>query len=120
MEAIAEIEEDSVVMAVDASVEKGTKRTLDVTPFLNTLQTEVAAQLGIPVSTLSKRWKEASKGRKWPHRHVLKIDEQIRALLSEVSDEDVEAGEMPVDVEGRITSLLHQRAVYLQPVSIPM
>jgi hypothetical protein len=59
---VAEIEEDSVVMAADASVEKGTKRTLDVTPFLNKLQTDAAAQLGIPVSSLSKRWKEASKG----------------------------------------------------------
>jgi hypothetical protein len=122
IEVVAEIDEESstIVMAADACVEKGRKRSLDVTPFLNTLQTDAAAQLSIPVSTLSKRWKEASKGRKWPHRHVVKIDEQINALLLAVSDEDVEAGKMSIDVESRITALLHERAACLQPVIILM
>jgi hypothetical protein len=121
-EVVAEVEEESstIVMAADACVEKGRKRSLDVTPFFNTLQTDAAAQLGIPVSSLSKRWKKASNGRKWPHRHVLKIDVQIKELLSTVSDEDVDAGKMSIDVESRITALLHKRAACLQPVSILM
>jgi hypothetical protein len=51
---------------------------------------------------------------------VLKIDVQIKELLSTVSDEDVDAGKMSIDVESRITALLHERAAYLQPVSILM
>lgn len=37
---------------------------IDLGPYLSMPQSEVAKQLGLPASTLSKRWKEAVPGRK--------------------------------------------------------
>src|SRR5690348_3052620 len=50
---------------------------VDVTEYLAMPQTEAARRLGIPTSTLSKRWKEASVNRKWPHRVVSKVSTNI-------------------------------------------
>jgi predicted DNA-binding protein (UPF0251 family) len=45
----------------------------DITEYLNLPQAEAAVKLGIPASTLSKRWKEAARNRKWPWRTVCAI-----------------------------------------------
>jgi hypothetical protein len=115
-----EIEEDGDVIMTDACVDKPERKLVDITHLLSTPQSQAAASLGIPVSTLSKRWKEAGKSRMWPYRNVIKIDAQIVALLASISEADVEAGVMPPDIEERITALLSERAVNLQPVSIRM
>jgi hypothetical protein len=46
---------------------------IDLTPYLMMPQTEVAKQFGIPLSTFSKRWKKAGRGRKWPYRKVMAL-----------------------------------------------
>ena len=93
---------------------------LDITAFLSLPQLQAAARIGIPVSTLSKRWKVAGNARMWPYRNVVKIDAQINELMLSVSNEDVEAGKIPSDVEKLITALLLERAENLKPVSIRM
>jgi hypothetical protein len=57
---------------------------LDVTPYLNMPQKDAAGRLGIPTSTLSKRWKDAVKQRKWPYRIVSKLDREIMVLLQNI------------------------------------
>jgi len=36
----------------------------------------------MPVSTLSKRWKDATDNRKWPYRTITKIDRHIMAIFN--------------------------------------
>jgi len=57
---------------------------LDVTPYLNMPQKDAATRLNIPTSTLSKRWKDAVKQRKWPYRIVSKLDREIMVLLQNI------------------------------------
>lgn len=58
---------------------------IDITCYLHLPQTEAAKKLGIPTSTLSKRWKEAVvNNRKWPYRAVSKLDKEIMTLLHNI------------------------------------
>eukprot|EP01114_Cavostelium_apophysatum_P008559 TRINITY_DN2111_c0_g1_i2.p1 TRINITY_DN2111_c0_g1~~TRINITY_DN2111_c0_g1_i2.p1 ORF type:complete len:177 (+),score=33.29 TRINITY_DN2111_c0_g1_i2:148-678(+) len=50
---------------------------IDVGPFVHLPQITAAKKLGIPASTLSKRWREATQNRTWPHRILTKIDRKI-------------------------------------------
>ncbi len=50
---------------------------VDLTEHLDKTQAEVAHSLGIPVSTLSKRWKCATKTRTWPYRALVAINSKI-------------------------------------------
>lgn len=52
--------------------------------YLTLPQSEAAHKLGIPTSTLSKRWKEAVRARKWPYRTVAKLDKEIMTLLHNI------------------------------------
>jgi len=57
------------------------KMFVEVTPYLIFSQSDAAKMIGIPSSTLSKRWKEATLNRKWPFRTVQKLDREILTLL---------------------------------------
>jgi len=57
------------------------KMFIDVTPYLVLSQSDAAKVIGIPSSTLSKRWKEATLNRKWPFRTVQKLDREILTLI---------------------------------------
>ena len=96
----------------------GGKTVVDITEYLNLPQSDAAAKLGLPVSTLSKRWKEAAKNRKWPFRKVAKLDKEIAALLQAVPQSGVEAGILPGEVETQLTAMLKERAVDLRKISI--
>eukprot|EP01089_Gocevia_fonbrunei_P004755 TRINITY_DN14810_c0_g1_i1.p1 TRINITY_DN14810_c0_g1~~TRINITY_DN14810_c0_g1_i1.p1 ORF type:complete len:213 (+),score=35.45 TRINITY_DN14810_c0_g1_i1:91-729(+) len=95
--------------------QKGTSY-LDITEFLNLPQTEAAKRLGIPPSTLSKRWKEAVNRRKWPWRTVCKIDKEIMTLLHNVPQG--ESSQMPLEVQNRLAYLLRKRQQELKPVTV--
>jgi hypothetical protein len=41
-----------------------------ITDFLALAQNDAADMLGLPTSTLSKRWKETVQGRKWPCKRL--------------------------------------------------
>ena len=109
----------------DADQEKSsTKRTIrgknivDITEYLCLPQSDAAVKLGLPVSTLSKRWKEAAKNRKWPFRKVSKIDKEIALLLSSVPQEGPEAGQLSNDLEYQIGLLLKTRSDELRRITI--
>jgi hypothetical protein len=93
---------------------------VDITPFLNMPQKEVARRLQIPPSTLSKRWKEVARGRKWPYRTVCKLDKEIMALLHNMppgynTDKHTQ---LPEEIETTLGHLLRRRQEELQPVVI--
>jgi len=54
---------------------------VNVTPYLHLPQHEAARELSVPSSTLSKRWREATMNRNWPHRVLRKLDKQILLLV---------------------------------------
>ncbi len=54
---------------------------VDVSPYLQMSQHKAAKILGVASSTFSKRFKEASNGRKWPCRILNGIEKKIQALL---------------------------------------
>jgi len=54
---------------------------LDVTPFIRYSQEDAARKLGIPSSTLSKRWRESTMNRKWPFRTLCKLEREIKTLV---------------------------------------
>jgi len=87
---------------------------VDITDFLALPQNDAADMLGLPTSTLSKRWKETVQGRKWPFRTVQKLDKEIEGVLeTQSSDEAFAADDLPT-----IRHLMKQRADVLQPVHI--
>jgi len=88
---------------------------VDVTPFLTLPQHEAAKKLGIPSSTLAKRWKEASCNRKWPYRTVSKLDKEILTLLKNVENAKAE---LSPTVEANLGSLLKRRQEELKTVLV--
>jgi len=53
---------------------------IEVTPYIRFSQKNAANILGMSSSELSKRFKEATAGRKWPHRELLKLDNKINKI----------------------------------------
>ena len=97
---------------------------VDITQVLHLTQSEAARRVGIPTSTLSKRWAEAVPDRKWPHRTVTKLDKAINAALSRIpsappAGKAVKRKSITVKkAEEKLTRLLEERAAALQPVYI--
>jgi len=88
---------------------------VDVTPYLTLPQHEAAKKLGIPSSTLAKRWKEASCNRKWPYRTVSKLDKEILTLLKNVENAKTE---LSPSVEATLGVLLRKRQEELKTVLV--
>jgi len=89
---------------------------VDITPYLNLPQTEAAKKLGLPTSTLSKRWREAVRNRKWPFRVVNKLDKEITTLLHNIPQGP--GSIIPDDVQEALAILLRKRQDELRPVII--
>lgn len=88
---------------------------LDITDYLNLPQSQAADKLGIPTSTLSKRWKEAAQGRKWPFRTIAKLDKEITTLMYNIP---ADAPQMPPEIEQTLGHLLRLKQQQLTPVVI--
>jgi len=54
---------------------------IDLTPYIRLSQEDAAKRLGIPSSTLSKRWREATRNRKWPFRTLSKVEREIKTIV---------------------------------------
>lgn len=89
---------------------------LNITEYLHLPQLQVAKILGVPVSSLSKRWNEAVVNRPWPHRKISKIDKEIYALLINMP-QGVDVS-IPPALEMKLGKLLRERQQYLEPVTI--
>eukprot|EP01114_Cavostelium_apophysatum_P009332 TRINITY_DN2243_c0_g1_i2.p1 TRINITY_DN2243_c0_g1~~TRINITY_DN2243_c0_g1_i2.p1 ORF type:complete len:384 (-),score=83.01 TRINITY_DN2243_c0_g1_i2:38-1189(-) len=61
---------------------------IDITPYIGLSQEEASKKIGIPSSTLSKRWREATHNRKWPYRSLYKLDREIKTLMQNISSGD--------------------------------
>ncbi len=81
---------------------------VDLTDFLALPQSDAAKMIGVPTSTLSKRWKEVIDERKWPYRTVGKLDKEIFHLLSSGDVGKLDA----------VRRLLATRQAVLMPVSL--
>jgi hypothetical protein len=93
---------------------------VDITPYLSMPQADAAGRLGVPISSLSKRWKESVKGRKWPHRALQRLDSRIVQFMSEIAQDDVDKGTLSDNAEKQLTKWLQERAVLLKPTTIRM
>lgn len=91
-------------------------RYVDITEYLALPQSQAAQKLGIPCSTLSKRWKEAVRGRKWPFRTVARLDKQILTLLHNIPESS--NAQLPPALEKTLAGLMQKRQAVLRPVVI--
>lgn len=87
---------------------------MDITPYMTLPQAEAARRLGIPPSTLSKRWRVAARKRKWPWRVVSKLDKEITTLMYNITPGET----LDKEVEERLAYLMQRRQKELRPVSI--
>lgn len=93
----------------------------DISEFLNLPQVEAARRLKMPMSTLSKRWKEAVRVRKWPYRQVAKLDKEIMTLLHNIPARgEGDSTPTPPEIEQALGVLLRRRQEELRPVRIRM
>jgi hypothetical protein len=86
---------------------------IDITQYMCMPQSKAAKALGIPASTLSKRWKEATNDRKWPYRVLSKLDKRISTLL-----QNLRLNPESADLEKQVAALIGERQKYLQQVAI--
>lgn len=88
----------------------------NITKYLEFPQTVAAKKLGIPTSTLSKRWKEVAPNRNWPFRKLQKIDKEICFILKDIPPNDP----VPAKNVARLALLIRKRNEELQSVFIRM
>eukprot|EP01126_Amoeba_proteus_P054539 TRINITY_DN6718_c0_g1_i2.p1 TRINITY_DN6718_c0_g1~~TRINITY_DN6718_c0_g1_i2.p1 ORF type:complete len:303 (-),score=68.49 TRINITY_DN6718_c0_g1_i2:38-946(-) len=87
---------------------------LDITAYLNLPQAKAAKELNMPTSSLSKRWKESARNRKWPYRAVCRLDKEIMTLMYNIPP----GGALPPEIEEKLSRLLKERQEHLKPVVI--
>jgi len=86
---------------------------MDIAPYLKYSQREAARKLGVPSSTLSKRWKEATMDRKWPYRMIAKIDKDLKSLAPTTTRERFDP-----NTELAIKILTKRKQEHLRPVFV--
>ena len=111
------ISDAQLMLSNPISAGSGDQQYVEITEYLNMPQYAAAKKLGIPASTLSKRWKEAVRTRKWPFRTVQKLDKEITTLLHNVP-QGPDAPPLPKDIESTLGQLLRRRQEELSAVII--
>jgi hypothetical protein len=86
--------------------------------FLNLPQSEAARKLGVPTSSLSKKWKEVAGERKWPYRTVCKLDKEIATLIEANTSGKDAPTKLPPEVEQTLGLLIRRRSQELRTVLI--
>jgi len=110
--ALVKVEPLSPMNSDDESSPKEPKY-VDISNFVHLPQSQAAKKLGIPSSTLSKRWKEATMNRKWPHRALSKLDKELSILLKNLG-----SGPLTQEKFVRLEQLANERKAESQPVII--
>lgn len=110
-----EISNPNMNFALSSIYNDDSTRYVDITKYLNMPQSQAAEKLGIPTSTLSKRWKEVARNRKWPYRTVSKLDKEIMAILHNIPQG---SNKLQPDMEATLGVLLRRRQEELRPVRI--
>jgi len=85
-------------------------------------QSDVAKENGIRPPTLARRWIDGSGGRgkrKWPYRHVRRVDRQIRKMSKQiVKDCLFQNAAVPLDVLALLSQAVARRSALVQPIVI--
>lgn len=92
------------------------KATVNITPYLHLPQSEAARILGIPASTLSKRWKEATT-RKWPHRKLKKLEKKIDQVQNAL-DKKPKQNQVTQSLQSNLINHQNMMKQLLEPVLI--
>jgi len=74
---------------------------VEVTPHIRLSQKNAASAIGMSTVELSKRFKEATAGRKWPHRTLLKLDNKINNLNNQIDISEMQQQSMDLWIEER-------------------
>jgi len=91
---------------------------INLAPLTERTQQEAADILNMPCSTLSKKWKEATRSRNWPYRTVKRLDKEIAILNKNYSRTDGKPGVIP-SIQPVLDDLIAKRlqetsTVYIQ------
>jgi len=86
--------------------------------LLNLPQSETARRIGVPTSSLSKKWKEVAGERKWPFRTVSKLDKEIASLIEANTIPENGPRPLPPDIEQALGLLIRRRTQELRTVLI--
>jgi len=89
---------------------------IDISTYVTFPQHEAARRLGIPSSTLSKKWKDATVNRKWPYRALAKIDKEIATIMHNIPKNA--DGSLDPEVEQQLAVLLRKRQMEARTVII--
>jgi len=89
---------------------------IEISPYLHLTQQQAAQKLDMKTSTLGKKWKEVTCGRKWPYRSIKKIEVEIARLLKNYPGKDGQG--VSAEMEPILYLLLKKRKEELKPVWI--
>jgi len=87
---------------------------IDIAPYLRFSQREAARKIGVPSSTLSKRWKEATMDRKWPFRMISKIEKDLKTLTPTGPNDDLDGNTQLAIKILQKRKREHQRPVFIR------
>jgi len=93
-------------------------RLVDIYPYLCLPQKSAARALGVNTSILSKRWRAASNGCKWPYRLLCQVDHRLTLILAQhVQTPNVA---FPETVAAEVRELMQRRQGLLTHTLVPL
>lgn len=96
------------------------EKSFDISTMVDLSQKDAAKKLGIPGSTLSKKWREATGNRKWPFRTIQKLDHRIHTLFHNHVNAGNKDGSMTKETTVLLEHLLFQRKKETSPVFVKL
>jgi len=108
-----EFAKESMEEEIVDSMEEGNSiplvEEIDISLYTRLPMRDAAKIIGMPCSTLGKKWKKESKGRAWPFRRLSKISKEIAFIIGCFDDSNSEQNE-------RLQELLEERRIELLPI----
>jgi len=91
------------------------KKLVDISHLFQHSQRKAAGYLGIPNSTLNKKWRTATKNRKWPYRILNKLDKRIDTLSKNIP---FAGADLFPSMVSELSMLINQRNEECKPLFI--